>query len=194
MSEKVVKNYIQYIVGGRILVGPFVSKLDGVTVLDNINDLSVSEIQIKKANNSYFVPITNNEQAGPLYVTAGKGYYSIEVQPADADVLGSFDIAINYKDALPVKKACEIKRVHLIGKRTQTNGTITTVPANIIFDGENLYITITPNENYMLATFSINGVDKKGEETLVPGPGGSSCYGIPNVASDVEIQIRCSQP
>lgn len=177
-----------------MLVGPFVSKLDGVTVLDNIGDFSVSEIQIKKADSNYFVPISHDEQVGPLYVTAGKGYYSIGVQPADADVLGSFDIAINYKDALPVKKACEVKRVHMIGKKTQTNGTITTVPANTIFDGENLYITLTPDENYTLATFSINGVDKKGEETLVPGPGGASCYGIPNVASDVEIRMTCDQP
>lgn len=177
-----IKNYLQFEGMDSFIAGPFISNADGVTVLNQIADFAAADVKLKKANADVFTNIDVPE--GPWYVSLGNGYYLFDIQDSDTDVLGSLDIAINYADALPVKKLCEVKRYHALNKTGGTNGTTTLSPATDVFDGENVLVTMTPDQGYQLNSITVNGVDKKGEIVTIESV---SYYGIQNVAGPVEV-------
>lgn len=178
-----VKNYLQFEGTDSFIAGPFISNADGVTRLDQIADFAAADVKLKKANADILTSI-NTPPEGPWYVSLGLGYYLFDIQDSDTDVLGSLDILINYADALPVKKLCEVKRYHALNKTGGTNGTTTLSPATDVFDGENVLVTMTPDQGYVIDDLTVNGVDKTSEVVMVQSVG---YYGIQNVAGPVEV-------
>jgi hypothetical protein len=87
---------LQQAVPMALTMGPFVSRLDGITLL-NTETIPPTEILLS-ANDGPFAPTTGAANATPL----GHGHYSIALTDLDTAVLGTLRTSIDLEDALPV--------------------------------------------------------------------------------------------
>lgn len=150
-----IKNYLPLDNSQVIKVGPFISDIDGKTLVTDLV-LALSDVKISK-NDAVFISHVGDIEA-PVLTYDANGYYQLTLSATDNDTVGKLIVSINATGCLPFKATYEVRNRYII--RISHTGNGVTVPDTgdtLVYDGENLNIYADPDGSDQIVSLAIDG-------------------------------------